>query len=181
MVSPAEGKQAPQDPGLELFTLSESLLGPDRKSVEIVSGEPTAEGDHFGTHLYITPDWDDKTSKRTDGIRIQVISDRIQDRDPFKMPQIKVSPDGRSISRRFRYIDGHVYEKDHPTLDYELAKLLSSIHDGRVIDPETEVVVDRSSSTEPKLPPMRRVYKKKSMRRLGRSITDKALGFVIAD
>lgn len=176
----AENKQSPQDPGLELFRLSESLLGPDRKKVEVVSGEPSTEGDHFDIHLSILPDWDDETSERTDGVRIQVISDRYRDRNPVTMPQFRINPDGSSVSQRYRVIHGNIYEDRQPTPSVELMELLDSIHGGRVIDPKTEIVIDRSSETEPKLPPMKRVYKKKSIKRFGRSITDKARDFVIA-
>lgn len=177
MSNTAENKHAPSGPGKELFDFAESLLGPERVKKEVVSGEPTIDGDHFSLHLFISPGWDDAQSRRTDGVRIQVIDEFNSDR--VFAPWTEVSPDGSAISERYLNNNGHISSERKPTDDYDILKLLSALQEGRLIDPDTEIVIDRTTETEPNLPPMRRVFKKKSIRRLGTSITDRARNLIL--
>lgn len=177
MSNTAENKHSPTDPGTELFRLTESLLGPERKKAEIVAGKPMAEGDHFSVHLVITPGWDDAHSKQTDGVRIQVISHF--NRDPLTTPVVEIDPDGYAITHRYRSTGSGVISDRQPTDEYEISKLLDAVQEGKAIDPDTEIVIDRSTETEPNLPPMRRVFKKKSIRWLGTSITDRARNLIL--
>jgi hypothetical protein len=177
MSNTAENKHSPTDPGTELFRLAESLLGPERVKKEIVSGEPAIDGDHFSLHLFVSPGWDDAQSRRTDAVRIQVIDEFNSDR--VFAPWTEVSPDGSAITERYIHNNGHISSERKPTDEYEISKLLDAVQEGKVIDPDTEVVIDRTTETEPNLPPMRRVFKKKSIRRFGTSITDKVRNLIL--
>lgn len=177
MLNPAEGKHSPKDPGAELFELAESLMGPDRIKAEVVGGQPTTEGDHFGVHFVISPGWDDAQSIRTERVRIREIGGIHY--SPVTSPWTEISPDGSAITERYISKGGHIFSDRQTTGEYEIGRLLTAIQQGRVIDPSKEIVVDRSSETEPNLPPMRRIFARHSLKFLGRAVTDRVLNSIL--
>jgi len=156
----------------QLYGFATEALRISPQGVHVVGGEPTEPGNHFRDHYFIAPGYDDQAMERIDGqVRILPLTDHTT----FSSGYATLDSSGVAKWVSFRETGrSGMQQVEGKVLDSELTVILGELTDGRIVDPTKEVVVHRARRPDVnKGLPIRRVYKKGSLRLAGRSLIDR--------